>query len=216
MQNNQLKINISSVADQAADTSGDTSPVTFSFENNSVRIVMGDGVESFVAKDLAPVLGFRNARQAVRSHVAKHDRRGVQIVDSIGRPQTLLAVNESGLYALVLGSRNPKARAFKDFVTGTVLPEIRRTGEYPKRDQAPALLAGLAKALCCRGAAKSRQLNRVIAHRDGRLSLRVGKHWLRRVEPNTIGFPLAHGLREGLALSLLHESQKPEGRLLLH
>ena len=65
---------------------------------------MIDGILHFIAKDLAGVLGFKNARQAVRSHVSKQDYRPVQNLDAptVGGSPFLLAVNESGMYALIL------------------------------------------------------------------------------------------------------------------
>ncbi|MBY6043622.1 hypothetical protein KUV58_06305 [Phaeobacter italicus] len=45
----------------------------------------------------------------------------------------MLCVNESGLYALVFASRKPEARAFKHWVTGTVLPAIRKDGNFSQK-----------------------------------------------------------------------------------
>jgi hypothetical protein len=42
----------------------------------------------------------------------------------------LSTINESGLYALIFRSRKPSARLFRRWVTGTVLPAIRKTGGY--------------------------------------------------------------------------------------
>ena len=55
---------------------------------------------------------------------------GVTIRDSIGREQNPIAINESGLYSLILGSKLPTARRFKRWVTSEVLPSIRRHGLY--------------------------------------------------------------------------------------
>lgn len=49
-----------------------------------------------------------------------------------GNPN-LIAVNESGLYSLILTSRKPAARLFKRWVTGEVLPAIRRSGRLHGR-----------------------------------------------------------------------------------
>jgi prophage antirepressor-like protein len=204
-------------ASQSADTSGDHSPVTsFQFENQPVRIVTIDGVAIFIAKDVAPILGFKNARQAVRNHVSKRDRKGVPVGDTLGGTQTLLGITESGIYALAFGSRKPEAQAFKDWVTGTVLPTIRRTGRYEQQSRFPALLAQVMAGLRGRGAAKERQLNKVVAYRDGSVSLRVGRHWVHHVQPlYATTFPMAHTLREGLALSELN-TNRPGPEALIH
>jgi BRO family, N-terminal domain len=179
---------------------------------------MVDGVEIFIARDLAEIFGFRNARQAVRNHVSKRDRKGVPVEDTLGGAQTLLGVTESGVYALAFASKKPEAQAFKDWVTGTVLPKIRRTGRYELEGRFPVLLGQIVAGLRCRGAAKERQLNKVVAHRDGSVSFRVGRHWVRHVQPidaPALQLPLAHSLREGLALSAL-DYVNQERKTLVH
>lgn len=61
------------------------------------------------------------------------------ITDTIGRSQTVTAINESGIYSLIMTSRKPEAKAFKKWVTSEVLPAIRRTGSYsaPSTPAAP-------------------------------------------------------------------------------
>jgi prophage antirepressor-like protein len=191
---------------------------SFQFNTSSVRVVIVDGSEFFIAKDVARILGFGNPRQAVRSHISKRDRRGVQVVDTIGRKQTLLAVNESGVYALVFGSTRPEAREFRDWVTSEVLPSLRRTGRYVVENQLPALLQEITNHLGQRGAARSRQLNRIVARRDGLFDFRVGRRWVRGVEFSAAnGLALGHRLREGLALSALQlGAAKTRQELTIH
>ena len=90
----------------------------------------------FVGKDVAMELGYANTRKAVLDHVDKEDREdGVTIRDAIGRDQKATFINESGLYALILSSKLPQAKAFKRWVTSEVLPQIRKTGGYiPTKD----------------------------------------------------------------------------------
>lgn len=52
------------------------------------------------------------------------------IKDSLGREQQMLFVNEDGLYDVILDSRKPEAKKFRKWVTGEVLPSIRKTGGY--------------------------------------------------------------------------------------
>ncbi|MBQ0062131.1 MAG: phage antirepressor KilAC domain-containing protein [Bacteroidales bacterium] len=89
-----------------------------------------DGQIAFVGKDVAEVLGYSQADKAITRHVAEDDRMKCTVTDSIGRKQQSYFVNESGLYALILGSKLPKARRFKHWVTSEVLPQIRKTGGY--------------------------------------------------------------------------------------
>ena len=64
------------------------------------------------------------------------------IVDSLGRTQQALFINEDGLYDVILDSRKPKARQFRKWVTSEVLPAIRKTGGYmvSKQDDTPELV----------------------------------------------------------------------------
>lgn len=100
-------------------------------EFGSVRTTVIDGEPFFVGKDIAEVLGYSNPRKALADHVDSEDKKdGVTIRDSIGREQTPILINESGLYSLILRSQLPKARQFKRWVTSEVLPSIRRHGMY--------------------------------------------------------------------------------------
>ena len=114
------------------------------FENpefGTVRTTIDEkGNPWFCAKDLCDVLGYRRADNAVRQHV-NHSDALKQCVARIaknrygecnGKMQVvpMIFVNESGFYALVLGSKLPSAVKFKDWVTSVVLPQIRKTGGY--------------------------------------------------------------------------------------
>ena len=83
----------------------------------------------FVAKDLCDALGYAKARNAIRIHIDEKDAliRGTL---TKGGMQQMLWVNESGLYALIFGSRLPAAKKFKYWVTSEVLPALRKTGTY--------------------------------------------------------------------------------------
>ena len=88
----------------------------------------------FVGKDVATALGYSNVRDALCKHVDSEDK-GVAKCDTLGGVQKITLINESGLYALILSSKLPQAKAFKRWVTSEVLPAIRRTGGYiPTRD----------------------------------------------------------------------------------
>ena len=83
----------------------------------------------FVGKDVALALGYSNTRDALRKHVESEDKGTVAIRDTAYETRVTL-INESGLYALILSSKLPQAKAFKHWVTAEVLPQIRRTGGY--------------------------------------------------------------------------------------
>lgn len=100
-------------------------------EFGSVRTVTVDNEPYFVGKDVAEILGYSNTRDALAKRIDAEDKLdGVAICDSIGREQTPVLINESGLYSLILSSKLPNAKRFKHWVTSEVLPSIRKHGVY--------------------------------------------------------------------------------------
>ena len=113
------------------------------FENpefGMVRMATDEkGEPWFCAKDLCDVLGYKRADLAVKQHVNPHDAAKRCVWVEVGKKKDgtpakrltqMIFVNESGFYALVLGSKLPSALMFKDWVTSVVLPQIRKTGGY--------------------------------------------------------------------------------------
>lgn len=103
--------------------------LSFSFENMAVRTLGTPEHPLFVALDVCSALGYAKARNAVAQHVDPEDLIKSDI-DTNGGRQTINCVNESGLYALIFGSKLESAKRFKRWVTSEVLPAIRRTGRY--------------------------------------------------------------------------------------
>ena len=107
------------------------------FENaefGQIRTVTIDEEVWFVGKDVAEALGYSNSSKAVSVHVGEEDRiLKVLEADSqngnVVKTQTAL-INESGLYALIFGSKLESAKRFKHWVTSEVLPAIRKHGVY--------------------------------------------------------------------------------------
>lgn len=96
----------------------------------AVRTVEVDGTPYFVGKDVAEILGYSNPRKAIADHIDNEDRDCVTIRDAMGRDRETTIINESGVYALVFGSKLPKAKEFKHWVTSEILPTIRKHGAY--------------------------------------------------------------------------------------
>jgi prophage antirepressor-like protein len=94
----------------------------------TVRAVLRDGEPWFVAADVCAAIEIVDVRQAVER--LDDSERGGCTVPTPGGPQEVRAVNESGLYALIFTSRKPEAQRFRRWVTGEVLPAIRKTGGY--------------------------------------------------------------------------------------
>ena len=102
---------------------------TWSYENSEIRTVEKDGEPWFVGKDVAAVLGYSNTRDAIARHVDEEDKASVGMHDG-SQMREVVAVNESGLYSLILSSKLPNAKKFKRWVTSEVLPSIRKHGAY--------------------------------------------------------------------------------------
>lgn len=98
-------------------------------EFGQIRSLMIDGEPWFVGKDVASSLGYRVPNKAVREKVDSEDKGGSEM-DTPGGKQSLVIINESGLYSLILSSKLPNAKKFKRWVTSEVLPAIRKTGSY--------------------------------------------------------------------------------------
>lgn len=105
-------------------------------EFGDIRTEVINGEVWFVGKDVATALGYERSTKAISDHVDSEDRDEVPIQDSIGRMQNTPIINESGVYALIFGSKLESAKRFKHWVTSEVLPSIRKTGSYQKPDQA--------------------------------------------------------------------------------
>ena len=115
------------------------------FENEEfgeIRTVTIDNEPWFVGKDVAEALGYLKARNAISVHVSDEDKKDAPIQGAQGGTQNMTIINESGLYALIFGSKLESAKRFKRWVTSEVLPSIRKTGGYQtKAPQGKELLA---------------------------------------------------------------------------
>ena len=81
-------------------------------EFGQVRTVIVDGEVWFVGKDVAEALGYERTADAIRQHVEEDDK-GVGEMQTPGGKQNMVIINESGLYALIFGSKLPSAKRFK-------------------------------------------------------------------------------------------------------
>ena len=104
-------------------------------EFGDIRTVQLNNETYFVGKDIARALGYgegKSLNNAIANHVDEEDK-GVTELMTPGGKQSMTVINESGLYALIFGSKLESAKRFKHWVTSEVLPAIRKTGSYQKR-----------------------------------------------------------------------------------
>lgn len=98
-------------------------------EFGSVRTIVIDDEVWFVGKDVADILGYRNASKALADHVNAKDKLNNKTLSSLGQRGGWL-INKSGLYSLVLSSKLPSAQRFKYWITSEVLPALEKNGGY--------------------------------------------------------------------------------------
>lgn len=98
-------------------------------EFGDIRTVTIDSEPWFVGKDVATALGYANPKNAVPTHVSEEDKLSTQI-EYAGQRREVTVINESGLYALIFGSKLESAKRFKHWVTSEVLPAIHHNGGY--------------------------------------------------------------------------------------
>jgi len=114
-------------------------PQVFDFDNHQIRTTVDENNNPFfVAKDVCEVLEIKNSRDAIKQVESRLTEAGLDGVvsndtilkDRLGRKQTLITINEQGLYELIFASRKKQAVKFRTWVTGQVLPQLRQTGTY--------------------------------------------------------------------------------------
>lgn len=102
---------------------------SFTFGDKPFRTVLIDGEPQFALVDLCKILNLTNPTMTAKQ-LEEEFLSTAEVIDSLGRPQIVRTVNESGLYQIVFMSRKEEAKAFRRWVTAEVLPSIRKTGSY--------------------------------------------------------------------------------------
>ncbi|MDY0197582.1 MAG: BRO family protein [Tenuifilaceae bacterium] len=106
----------------------------FKYENKEIRTIVKDGEPWFVANDIAEILGYVDAKQAVRDHCkCAKLLKGVDSTPLTTSPRGITIIQERDVYRLVLRSKLPSAEKFEDWVVSEVLPSIKKTGVYSVR-----------------------------------------------------------------------------------
>lgn len=113
----------------------------FNFNNLPVRTVLIDDEPWFVGKDVAVAIGYKNFRDALKSHVKDKYKRESRITTPSGM-QNVTVISEPGLYQLAGESKLPSAEPFQDWVYEEVLPTIRKHGAYMTDAKAQDVISG--------------------------------------------------------------------------
>ena len=107
----------------------------FDYKGKQVRTIQKDGETWWVLKDVCAVLGISDGRR-VAERLDVDEWSQTPVSDRLGRSQDTYIINESGLYNVILRSDKAEAKPFRKWVTGEVLPSIRKTGGYGRQDEA--------------------------------------------------------------------------------
>jgi len=170
---------------------------TASGDSLKVRTIIKDGCPWFVAKDVADILGYREAKDMARN--LDDDEKGAHIVPTLGGEQEVLIINESGLYSAILRSRRKEAKDFRKWITSVVLPSIRKHGGYTKGQEAlpEALVANLHRKIQENALPTLRYYDRLTQH----------DHWKSKsnAQASSISATREAALKYDLPLSLMRQ-----------
>jgi len=101
---------------------------TFNPSNQLIRVEVINNQAYFISKDVCDILGISNNRDVMTR--LDEDEKLMSVVPTSGQNREMWFVNESGLYNLIFQSRKPEAKLFRKWVTGEVLPSLRKSGKY--------------------------------------------------------------------------------------
>lgn len=173
------------------------------FENyqfGEIRVRKENNQIWFVAKDLCNALDISHYRDAV--YRLDDDERGSLLVDTPGGRQEMSAVNEPGMYSLVLKSRKPEAKKFKRWITHDVIPEIRKTGQYAAKPRS-------VEDLIIMQAESVKELKQKVDHQEKQIKsmknslIHTDQDWRdwANKQLNTIGYQMGERYREARRMS---------------
>lgn len=152
----------------------------FDYNGSAVRTVNKDGEIWFVAKDVCDVLELTNPTVAIEE-LDDDEKGSLRITEGTspkGGNPNMNIISESGLYALIFKSRKPEAKKFRKWVTGTVLPQIKRTGSFSvKPDKLSRSIMNTAKMIFSAAGIKNNQLalalDKIVVHYTGESMLGI-------------------------------------------
>lgn len=96
------------------------------FKGQTIHVVTFDGEPYFVAREIAHVLGYRWAANAIRDYVDNDDKATIDLrLIKRGNPARVI-INKSGLNSLITNSTSPQAAEFRQWAAEKLTPSIRK------------------------------------------------------------------------------------------
>lgn len=109
------------------------------FQGANINVILDkDNIIWFNARDIIIYLGYKSVKETIRKHIDKEDKiklRNIKAENKIKKHHHSVYINESGLYSLLISSRLKKAKEFKKWITGDVIPSIRKHGYYKLKNK---------------------------------------------------------------------------------
>lgn len=125
--------------------------VPFEYESHQIRTLVIEAEPWFVAVDICKVLGILESNKALLKLDDDEKEKAPRIKFGVPGGSDVWMVNESGLYALIMRSNKPEAKAFRKWVTSEVLPTIRKQGAYVAPSLHTELQDAVEKAMAIAG-----------------------------------------------------------------
>lgn len=173
----------------------------------TIRTILINNDPWFVGKDVASALGYVETAKAVRERVNDEDR-GVSILDTPGGKQRVIVVNESGVYALIFGSKLPKAKDFKHWVTSEVLPAIRKHGGYLTSQKIDEILSDPDTIIKLATDLKNERLKRIEAERNAKENHKLAEESQKQLEEQAPKVAFAEAITSSSNSCLIGELAK--------
>ena len=167
------------------------------FQNSGFQIRGGliNNEPYFVAKDVCEALGYSNTSKSISDHTDEDERYN----ESLERGGSLLWINESGLYSLIMTSRKQEAKEFKKWVTKEVLPSIRKHGIYATPQTIEDMIANPDFAIELLQTLKTEREARIEAERRNAVLMHATKTYTSSEIAKELGFKSAIALNNKLA-----------------
>ena len=151
----------------------------------------------FVAKDVCDALDYSNVSMTLNK--LRDNEKGVKRIYTLGGEQDMLCVTEAGLYKLIMRSNKPEAEQFQDWVTGEVLPSIRKHGIYATETTIESMISNPDFAIQLLTTLKEEKTARIEAERRNAILMHTTKTYTTTEIAKEIGFKSAIALNNKLA-----------------
>ena len=152
----------------------------------------------FVLADVCKVLDIGNPSQ-LKTRLKEDGVTTNEVIDALGRKQQATVINEQNLYKVIFQSRKQEAEQFQDWVTGEVLPSIRKHGIYATESTIESMINNPDFAIQLLQTLKTEREARIEAERRNAVLMHATKMYTSTEIAKELGFKSAIALNNKLA-----------------